>query len=53
MTKERISGSRRRHDNDDGYDDEFDGQDKVTVRIPVEVGKGYWLYSTVDGVIIP
>ena len=37
----------------DGDVDAFDANDKVTVRAAVEVGKGYWLYSTVDGVIIP
>ena len=40
-------------DGGDGYDDEFDGGDKVTVRAPVSVGKGYWLYATAEGVIIP
>ena len=27
--------------------------DTVTLKASVTVGKGYWLYSTVDGVIIP
>ena len=39
--------------NGDGFDDTFDGKDRVTVNAPVTVGKGYWLYSNVDGVIIP
>ena len=37
----------------DGFEDTFDGGDKVTVRAPVTVGKGYWLYATAEGVIIP
>ena len=37
----------------DGKNDTFDANDKVTVRAPVSVGKGYWLYATADGVIIP
>ena len=37
----------------DGYVGVFDGDDSVTVGAPVEVGKGYWLYATSDGVIIP
>ena len=40
-------------DDEDGNEDTFDGNDKVTVRAPVTVGKGYWLYATTDGVIIP
>ena len=39
--------------NNDGYVGTFDGNDRVVIGTPVEVGKGYWLYSTVDGVIIP
>ena len=31
----------------------FDAGDTVAIRTPVTVGKGYWLYATVDGVIIP
>lgn len=37
----------------DGYIGVFDGDDTVTIGQPVEVGKGYWLYATADGVIIP
>ncbi len=37
----------------DGFIGEFDGNDRVTIGTPVTVGKGYWLYSTIDGVIIP
>ena len=33
-------------DDEDGNEDTFDGNDKVTVRAPVTVGKGYWLYAT-------
>ena len=40
-------------DGGDGFEDTFDSADKVTVRVPVSVGKGYWLYATADGVIIP
>ena len=39
--------------NRDGFVGDFDSNDTVTVGSPVDVGKGYWLYSTVDGVIIP
>lgn len=31
----------------------FDGNDRVVLKKPVEVGKGYWLYATADGVLIP
>ena len=37
----------------DGMDGTFDGSDRVIFKSPVVVGKGYWLYATVDGVIIP
>ena len=40
-------------DGGDGYVGDFDGNDRVVIGTPVQVGKGYWLYSTVDGVIIP
>ena len=40
-------------DDTDGNEDTFDGNDKVTIRAPVTVGKGYWLYATTGGVIIP
>ncbi len=40
-------------DGGDGFDNAYDGEDRVTLRVPVVVGKGYWLYSNVDGVIIP
>ena len=39
-------------DTDDGEENTFDGQDTVTVNVPVIVGKGYWLYSTVDGALL-
>ena len=32
---------------------DFDGSDTRDIGAPVEVGKGYWLYATADGVIIP
>jgi len=31
----------------------FDGSDTVALKTPVLVGKGYWLYATAAGVIIP
>ena len=31
----------------------FDANDTVVMHAPVTVGKGYWLYATADGVIIP
>ena len=34
---------------EDGFEDTFDSGDKVTVRAPVSVGKGYWLYATAEG----
>ena len=34
-------------------DKAFNKEDSVTVKGTVVVGKGYWLYSTVNGVIIP
>ncbi len=37
----------------DGYVGTFDVDDTVTIGKPVTVGKGYWLYATADGVIIP
>lgn len=37
----------------DGFVGQFDVNDRVTVKQPVQVGKGYWLYATADGVIIP
>ena len=37
----------------DGFIGRFDSNDRVTIGTPVLVGKGYWLYSTIDGVIIP
>lgn len=39
--------------NGDGYVGDFDGSDTVTIGAPVTVGKGYWLYATTAGVIIP
>ena len=37
---------------DDVYG-EFDGTDRVALRAALRMGKGYWVYSTVDGVILP
>jgi hypothetical protein len=31
----------------------FDGSDTVALKTAVLVGKGYWLYASSDGVIIP
>ncbi|MDE2803126.1 MAG: hypothetical protein OXK21_09615, partial [Chloroflexota bacterium] len=44
---EDIDGAR------DGFIGRFDVNDRVTIGTPVTVGKGYWLYSTIDGVVIP
>ena len=38
---------------DNAGDGIFNEGDTVTLKASVTVGKGYWLYSTVDGVIIP
>ncbi|MDE2801794.1 MAG: hypothetical protein OXK21_02795 [Chloroflexota bacterium] len=32
---------------------EFDGRDQVALRAALRMGKGYWVYSTADGVILP
>ena len=32
---------------------EFDGRDQVALRAALRMGKGYWVYSTVEGVILP
>lgn len=32
---------------------EFDGKDHVSLRAPLRMGKGYWVYSSRDGVILP
>ncbi len=40
-------------DKSDPKDAVFNDGDSVTLKKAVTVGKGYWLYSTVDGVIIP
>ena len=52
-TTEDLAADPRVDSGEDGFEDTFDGNDKVTVRAPVAVGKGYWLYATADGVIIP
>ena len=31
----------------------FDGRDQVALRAALRMGKGYWVYSTVEGVILP
>lgn len=48
-----IDETKPQDGNNDGYVGDFDENDTVTIGRPVTVGKGYWLYSTVDGVIIP
>ena len=41
-------------DDDDGALGKFDEDDSVAVRVPVKVGKGYWIFVTnPDGEIIP
>ena len=50
-----VGEYRDRSDNDEegtGKENRFDEQDTVTVNVPVIVGKGYWLYSTVDGALL-
>ncbi|MCY4624540.1 MAG: hypothetical protein OXC99_06030 [Chloroflexi bacterium] len=32
---------------------EFDGRDRVTLRAPLMLGKGYWVYASTDGKILP
>ena len=38
---------------DENDPNKFDDNDRVVIKTPVEVGKGYWLYATKDGVLIP
>ena len=33
--------------------DEFDGSDRVALRAALRMGKGYWVYASADGVILP
>ena len=32
---------------------EFDGSDRVALRAALRMGKGYWVYASADGVILP
>ncbi|MDE2899622.1 MAG: hypothetical protein OXN15_01160 [Chloroflexota bacterium] len=32
---------------------EFDGRDRVALRAALRMGKGYWVYASADGVILP
>ncbi len=32
---------------------EFDGKDRVALRAALRMGKGYWVYASADGVILP
>ncbi|MCY4623513.1 MAG: hypothetical protein OXC99_00675 [Chloroflexi bacterium] len=38
---------------DENDPNKFDDNDRVVLKAPVTVGKGYWLYATADGVLIP